>query len=230
MNFFKNEKLAWLKRLGGVVLVSLMILYIPISIGYYIFDDGIRKSTALLYSALSLFGSYFSVLFVIRIFKYIVFGGSFLKLDFNRKQYSLIISPIILLLIAAGSFWIFVEPIQEKRNAMELKKEYAEAIVLIDSAEQEYRECVEPIVENKFNELMRDCELRIGKVKSDYNFCTSYDSAASCIYTYDYKKIDCSEQTIMNKARLGFYGSCAASKKKLLDLQEVINQYENSEK
>lgn len=157
--------------------------------------------------------------------------------DFKAKiseiNFKKLVKPFIaLLLIIIIGFGIskLSETRKEKERVEKLKQDYGQAILKVDSLEEQLRSCLKPIYEKKYQEELRSCNLLLNKTKSDYRTCLGYADRDWCIYTYDYESVDCSDKTIKSKLSLNsfLYGtdmSCSAIYSELSDVNKIIDEY-----
>lgn len=125
------------------------------------------------------------------------------KIPSRKKIIKSIIAIVIIFIVISGISYL-IETKQDNLRNEQLKQEYDEAISKIDNLKAEFSTCMKPVVDKKYEEEMRDCNLYKNKVKQDYTFCaslTSVTSPASCLYQNDYERIDCSQETIRKKAQ-----------------------------
>ena len=229
----------WVSRLSKVIFVFLAIISIPIS--YAIGSDSAwegKMSSTLLYTALFLFLFYIVLILATKVILYIAKGENFLSSGFNKKNYFILTLPIVLFLITAFIFGVIVEPIQKNNEHKKVEVAYNQALLKIDSLKEQFRACATPVVNKKFSEDLRSCNLLKNKVKHDYNFCVSLysiNSPASCLYDNDYENIDCTTETIENKARsevseFDLIESCQTVYRELKDADAVIDKYKSLNK
>ncbi len=147
---------------------------------------------------------------------------------------------IILMLVAGVIFGVnsFLETKKERTRIEKLTQDYSQAITRIDSLRAEYATCLQPTFEKNYKEEERTCKLYKNKIKADYDFCVEYTSVsprASCLYDYDYEKIDCSEESLKKKATLTTLlgdkpSSCYTISNELNKINSIIEEYEKLEK
>jgi len=147
-----------------------------------------------------------------------------------------LIKPLFVILLIAGvvfGFNRFSEIKKDKIRIEKLTQDYNQAIKKVGSLQEQVRSCYEPARERKYQEELRSCNLLKNKVKADYDFCFTYTSVsprASCLYDYDYEKIDCSEETVRNKSepkitKADAPESCVILLNELIDVNHVIEEY-----
>jgi len=182
-----------------------------------------------------------------RSFMYIVVKKPF----FSRpvaKHFLLLVGLTVLLIVFYFAYlFLYEKPTElrkEKERIEEQKKEivdsYQGAISKIDSLRQQYFKCIEPAIENEYKKQKRDCDLKRGNIKQDYDYCMSgveygWESQASCLYAHDYEKIDCTEEKLRLNARLDVVFKdlafeCASYSNELNKLDNVIKAYEEMQK
>lgn len=162
------------------------------------------------------------------------------KEDFKIKNlipiFKKTIKPLITVLFVVGLIFSvskLSEARKEKVRQEQLTQDYNQVILKIDLLREQVATCIKPAYERIYKEEERDCNLLRNKVKADYDMCLTYTSVsprASCLYDYDYEKIDCSKESILKKARLGFHTydiptSCSALVNELEKSNSIIKEY-----
>lgn len=234
-----NNKNGWVERLWKVLSIFIVVLTLPI-----MFFSGIeaqwtggtdRYSRVFFYMAIFTFFAYLFYILIAKIFLYIFKNQSFMESKPSKKGYLMLSLPIMLTLVASGIFAFVVEPIQKTRDDKNRLSDYNNALEIVQTNSEAVTKCAEPVREKKFQENLKECNLLKNKVKHDYDFCVSLDmvnSPASCIYENNYKKIDCSEETLRNQAKNSTKLSdlpedCSILADKVIKAKILINEYEN---
>lgn len=129
------------------------------------------------------------------------FKAKILAIDFKK-----LVKPFVaLLLIIIIGFGIIklAEAKKEKDRIEKLKQDYSQGILKVDSLKEQVLSCIKPVYDKNYQEEVRSCNLLKNKIKADYDMCLTYtyvSARASCLYDYDYEKIDCSEEVLKAKA------------------------------
>jgi len=157
----------------------------------------------------------------------------FPKIKFNKKKFIKVIAGLILL---SGITWLsayLIDLRNESLRRKEITQKYNDNLPKINILQQQVTSCVTPVLEKKYKEAERDCNLLRNKIKQEYNFCTTLSpvtSPASCLYDHDYEKIDCSEETLNLKARSKLTEfdlplSCRTLANELMEAKKIIEEY-----
>ncbi len=147
-----------------------------------------------------------------------------------------LITTLIVILLAVSMILgvlYFIDIREENLKKEQLKQDYSQAILKVDSLKEKVASCIKPVIDKKYQEEVRSCNLLKNKIKHDYNFCVSLDminSPASCLYDHDYESIDCSQETLEKKSRLqifqsDFPTSCSLLVGELEEVNAVIAEY-----
>ncbi|AKM78509.1 MAG: hypothetical protein UX49_C0021G0021 [Candidatus Wolfebacteria bacterium GW2011_GWC2_46_275] len=230
----REIKLDWLYRLGKVVLIIGFLIAIPIAIGMGSEDGfGGSQSEVFFYAALYLLLFYILLILGTKTTLYILKGERFLMAGFNKKHYALLGMPIGFLMAISLVYGVIIEPIKDNNARISTENAYIQALQKIDSLKEKVRECASPVIEQKYNEEMRSCNLLKNKIKHDYNFCVSLsyvNSPASCLYDHDYERVDCSEAVLREKAsakvtEFDLSASCQGVWKEFNEVDEIIRNH-----
>lgn len=144
-----------------------------------------------------------------------------------------LIKPLFIILLIGGvifGFNKFSEIKKEKIRIDKLTQDYNEAIQKVESLKLQLTLCIQPVIEKKYEEEVRSCNLLLNKTKSDYRSCLGYADRDWCIYTYDYESIDCSKETLEKVSRSKIVESdvslmCNDTLHELENVNLVISEY-----
>jgi hypothetical protein len=150
----------------------------------------------------------------------------------SRKKLIKSIVVIASILIVIFGIIYLVKIHNENLREEQLKLEYDQAMLSIDSLRTEFTACMKPTTDKIYQEELRSCNQLKSKIKADYDLCVTYTYVsphASCIYDHDYEVIDCSKETIENKAQIKSLGNvpnlCLDSFNDIKEANSIIEEY-----
>jgi len=149
----------------------------------------------------------------------------------RKKVILIIVFPIFIsFIISIVSY--FINTREDNLKKEQLEQEYNQTILVVDSLRERFTSCMATVNEQKYKEALRSCNLLKNKVRADYDFCIEYTSVsprASCLYTFDYEIIDCSQKTLDGRARLDSLNSipesCDNMFMELVNANKTIKEY-----